>query len=312
MSQAIRFSNPETERFGRHIVANAQRGLPMVPRDRHADDKGVVIAAPGPSLNTDDVFDRVRDYVNDGYHVLAIKEAITYCRDNGIHVDYSANMDPTRVEVERTPVYPDVTYCLASSCHPDLYDHILDNGGRVEVYHSACGYTHVQFDPGFVIDVGPKDRAVFLGEYEFQTQTGASFCPVACGKVDEVSFYQRHYPHGDTMCGGFTVANRALALCRYMGFPHVVMAGTDFGWRRAETDTYYADFVTAEPVDKCFMSDEGKVDGYAWRTRPDLLASAVDVAKKIKIGEVDVLGDSLAVALSKCDDDYIERICRIE
>ena len=116
------------------------------------------------------------------------------------------------------------------------------------------------------------------------------------------------------MCGGFTVANRALALAAYMGLPKLVMAGCDFGWRGEQSDgdaRYYADFVKSKPIDQVFMSDHGKVDGRPWMSRPDMVASAQDIARRIKSGQVEVWGDSLAVSLSKFSDEKLESVCKI-
>ena len=60
------------------------------------------------------------------------------------------------------------------------------------------------------------------------------------------------------------------------------------------------------------MTDQGRVDGKPWKTRPDLLASAVDVARHIKQSRLKVIGDSLAAALAKHPDEYLDRIVQIQ
>ena len=60
-----------------------------------------------------------------------------------------------------------------------------------------------------------------------------------------------------------------------------------------------------------FMGDDGRLDGKPWHTRPDLLASAVDVARKVKGGGVRVLGDSIAASLSLRDEEYLDWVCTI-
>jgi hypothetical protein len=48
-------------------------------------------------------------------------------------------MDPDEKQIAKTPLVDGVTYCLASSCSPKLFDYVLEAGHRVEVFHSACG-----------------------------------------------------------------------------------------------------------------------------------------------------------------------------
>lgn len=314
MTKAISFSNPETSNLVRYARLSAARGLPFVEKGVHADEPGAVVCALGHSLRDDTVFAEVERRAADGWSILGIKEAIRYVRDRGVPVRYSANMDPGANEVARTPVYDDVTYLLASTCHPELYDSILGGGARVEIFHSATGLFDIQVDPGFVLEVGPEDRAVHLGTYEWQTQDGHLFSPIAIGKMPEIEFYRRTFGIGDTVCGGYTVANRALAVLKYMGFEKIALAGCDFGWRPDETESHYADFVFAKSADNTFMNDdEGKIDGRPWRTRPDLMGSAVELAKVLKQDDsVEVLGDSLAKSLARHDYDFLHRVCHVE
>ena len=310
MTVSIDFRNPESGNLGKHIAAAAARGLPMIEKNCLAAARGAVVCGLGPSLQRPDVLAKVRGYAKRGWIVFGLKEALGFLADQGIRPKFSANMDPTVHEVGRTPVLDGVTYCLASSCHPDLYDHVLGQGGVVNVFHSACGYVETKCDAGFVIDLGADQQAVVLGEYGLTTTEGYEFSPIVIARFDEVAVYRRQFPNADTMCGGFTVGNRAVALAKYMGIERIVVAGLDFGWR--DGSDYYAEFCRAAPLRDVLMHDDGKVDGRPWHTRPDLLASAKDIAIRIKAGEVVVLGDSLAAALAKHDDDYIQGICQIQ
>ena len=310
MTVSIDFRNPESGNLGRHIASAAGRGLPMVEKDCLAAGPGAVICGLGPSLQKPAVLNQVRDYAERGWIIFGLKEALRFLVEKDIQPRFSANMDPTVHEVGRTPVLDGVTYCLASSCHPDLYDHVLGHGGAVKVFHSACGYVEAKCDPGFMVDLGADQQAVVLGEYALSTTEGYGFSPIVVARLDEVAVYRRHFANADTMCGGFTVGNRAVALAKYMGIEKIVVAGLDFGWR--DGATYYAEFCRATPLRDVLMHDDGKVDGRPWHTRPDLLASAKDIALRVKAGEVIVLGDSLAASLAKHDEVYIQGICRIQ
>ncbi len=308
---AIRFHNPETAYLGDHIRSSAKRGLELAKPGREDGKPGAVICGLGSSLTTPDVLEEVRKLAAEGWVIVALKEAIGFLMDNKIQVNYAVNMDPQAQEAERLPQYDSVTYCLASSCHPHVYDVLLEADLNVLVYHSACGYFELEFTGGFVLDLLPDtgQKAIVLGEYALMTGDNLEFCPVAIGRKDEWDVYREKFGGGDTMTGGFTCANRAMALMAYMGVPEIVLAGCDFGWR--DGDAYYADYCDFPHQDEMFMGDQGRLDGKPWHTRPDLLASAVDVAKKVKQGGVRVLGDSIAASLSLRDDEYLDWVCTI-
>ncbi len=67
------------------------------------------------------------------------------------------------------------------------------------------------------------------------------------------------------------------------------------------------------PVQASPMCDSGKVDGMEWWTTPDQLASAADIAKKIKAdNNIEVWGDSLALAMSRHTNEFIDEIISFE
>lgn len=315
----VQFSNPNMVNLGKHIHSAAgmvkDGTCQMVSKDRHRSEPGVVLCSTGPSIQNKKVLKQIKGYLKQGYRLAALKESIPFIKEKtGVLAKYSVAMDPGGDrQVTRTPAIPGVTYCLASSCNPILYNHLLAAGCEVEVFHSACGYQEPCFAPGIEIKMKiTDDKCIILGEHDLQLENGCHFSPVIPGWISEVGVYQHNFPTADCMQGGFAVTNRALALMKYMGFPEVVMAGTDFGWRKkTKNGSHYAKFVSVKPEDPGFMDDEGRIDGDTWCTRPDQLASAVDVAWKIKNGEITVLGDSLAVALAKKDDEFLEDIVQI-
>jgi len=312
----ITFENPNFSNLGAHMRYAAALSLPLVEKGRHADATGVVVCSTGPTMEDPEVVADVLHLHRElGYDVLALKEAVGWLADeHGVVAKYSASMDPGGArQVARTPARPGTTYCLASSCHPELYDHLLSSGCRVEVFHSACGYTEQRPVPGFVLDLTPDQKSIVVGPHEMLTNEGYPFVPVCTELKDEVSLYAELFGgRADVMQGGFALVNRALSLCQYMGYPRpVVLAGADFGWREnAAKQAHYASFVEVGPLYEDYMHDEGAVDGRPWRTRPDQLASAVDVARRAKKGEVLLLGDTLAAAISKREDEFVDRLVR--
>ncbi len=305
---------PEVTDMGGNIRSCAARGLELVERDCHKGERAL-ICSTGPTITEKKVLSKVKRLAKAGWVVFGLKETIPFLKKHGVKVTYSVSMDPTGDrQAKRTPIDPGVIYCVASSCSPILFDHLIDGGCEVKVFHSACGHAENSYEPGIMIQLDDKNFSVVDGIFELETLDGKGFCPLVPMFRDEVTVYENEFKsNGKTavMQGGFTVTNRALALAKFMGFEKITMAGTDFGWRK-EGGSHYSELVAVETYDDKYMEDHGEVEGKPWYTKPDQLASAADVAKKIKAKEVTVLGDSLAVALSKRSDDFLENICRVE
>jgi hypothetical protein len=302
---------PDAKDLGPHLRHAAAGGWPMVEKDCHSGQHAV-ICSTGTSIKDPAVISKVKRLAKKGHIVFGLKETIPYLREKGIKVKYSVSMDPGGDrQIDRTPLDQNVIYCLASSCHPKLYDHIHGAGCRIQVFHSACGHGEETYKPGIFTQAGANDFAIMPGVHTLKTLEGDhEFTPIVPLVKNELQLYEELFGNADTMCGGFTVTNRALALAKYMGFDKIYLAGTDFGWRE-EGKSHYSDLVSVKPIDGSYMTDHGKIDGTPWFTKPDQLASAVDIAQKQKSGEIKVLGDSLAAALSKHDDAFLDEIVKI-
>jgi hypothetical protein len=314
MTTAISFERPpDAQSLLPHLEYAAALDLPFVQKDSHVGQKAL-ICSTGPSLKNKSTLRRVKALAK-SHVVFALKESIPFLKSKGVKVSYTVAMDPGgERQITRTPIDTDVTYCIASSCNPKLYDHILGNGCKIEVFHSACGEMQPAYEPGMRFDCSDTQSALIEGVHVLNTMDdGAQFCPLVPILKTELQLYGEIFGEDKvaTMCGGFTVTNRALALAKYMGFDKVVMAGTDFGWRK-EGGSHYCDLVKVAANDDNYMTDQGLIDGKPWFTRPDQLASAQDVARKIKANEVTIIGDSLALALSKHTDEFLDDIVRLE
>lgn len=274
--EKIRFHNPFFHKLGSHIVSSAQRQLQMMKRDEFKG-QNVIVCGSAPSLLKPHILKRLRKHVEQGWKIIACKEAIELLRKKKVPVHFSVSMDPTDTQHLKTYLDDGITYLIASSCHPSLFDHVINAGRPCRVFHSACGWNGHARNPG-------------TGEVRHITET---------------DLYQNLFPNADVMCGGFTVVNRALSCAKYMGFEKVVIAGADFGWRAG--GSYYAKGAKQKAGNEGIeMSDQGKVDGKEWCTRPDLLASAVTIAKMKKAGHIyGIWGDSLAASLAKRDDEFL-------
>lgn len=313
MATKIQFERPsDAASLLPHIEYAASLGLPVVEKNCHAGEKAL-ICSTGPTIQKKAIIRQVKRLAKD-HVVFGLKETIPFLKSKGVKVTYTVSMDPGgQRQVTRTPIDKDVIYCLASSCHPALYDHVKAAGCEIRVFHSACGQSAPSYDKGMLVQASNEEYSMVEGTFELKTMEGGyEFCPLIPLMKQEIQIYEELFDgYNAVMCGGFTVTNRTLALAKFMGFDEVVMAGTDFGWRK-EGGSHYSGLVKVASNDDNYMTDQGLVDGTPWFTRPDQLASAQDVAFKIKAGEVTVIGDSLALALSKQTDDFLNDIVKIQ
>lgn len=276
MAKKMMMTNPNVPFLHKNIDHAATLNLPLLKPGCHSGEKGVIVCGCGPTLIRPKAnLDKIKKLVKVGYKVIAVKEAVRVLTEKGVKVDYAVAMDPDAKQIDKTPIVPGVIYYLASSCHPDMFKHCMDGGAEVRIFHSACG------------------------------------------AQNEIPRY--HHLFGDTTVaeGGYTVINRAFAVAKIMGFPgpNTYIAGAPFGWRKGQS--YYAQGVRGKPGNAVGPEwcDAGKIEGNPakkWWTKLDLMTSAQDMARRIKAGECKVIGDSLAFALSKHDDAYIESVATKE
>jgi hypothetical protein len=273
MSNFFEMVNLEASMLPLNIEHCASLGLPFVKKDFLANKPGVVVCGTGPTLPKS-MF-RIKELVRRGYAVIAVKQAIRILAEASVKVDYSVAMDPTERQIKKTPIDPNVTYLVATSCHPRMFDYLKKNKVNVEVFHSACGAS----EPG----------------------------------LGELDIYDKYFPSQDNSfvaSGGFTVVNRAVAVAEHLGAKRIYVAGAPFGWR--EKGTYYESSVkeAAGNASGPTLDDKALVDGKMWYTKVDLLPSAVSLARKAKANppRFFFLGDSLAASLAARSDEFIERV----
>lgn len=253
--------NPYAHSLMANITYAAKRGLPMVAK---GDRSGIaVVCGTGPTLLEPANLAKVRKLVAEGATVYAVKDGVRVLREHGVRCDFSVAIDPCYLQILKTPVHTDVTYCLASSCHPALYSHVLGHGARVEVFHSICGVE------------------------------------------DEDLWYHRLFGTTDKATGGYTVANRAAWLALYRGHSTVYVAGVPFGWRQGSA--YYAAGVQGKAgnLGSVYTAD-ARLDGRAWHTKLDMLASAFDLHFLIRRGKVRMIGESIAQSMARKPLDFVK------
>jgi hypothetical protein len=272
----MKLVNPEVGFLPMNIEYAASLNLPFVQKDALADLKGVVVCGTAPSLVKASSLREIKRLQSLGYKVFAVKQAIRILPEYGIIPDFSVAMDPGEKQIKKTPLDPRVTYLVATSCHPRMFDYLLKGGANVVLFHSACG--------------------------------------AAFENLCEMEIYEKYFPENcryeSVASGGFTVVNRAVAVASWMGAKRICIAGAPFGWR--DDEDYYAPTVT-EPAGNASgptLDDQGRVDGKRWFSKADLLPSAMSLARKAKAspGKFDFIGDSLAASLAAKSDAFLERV----
>lgn len=131
----------------------------------------------------------------------------------------------------------------------------------------------------------------------------------AVGIPDELAAY-RKWPTTYMVCAGATVVSRLLWLARWMGFERMDVYGADCAFGPA--DVAHANGESARAAFGAPFIMEGVIAGRTWRTRPDMLMSAVDLARTVRDagGRVRLIGDTLPVALLGKDDAFLDQVSR--
>ena len=200
----------------------------------------------------------------------------------------------------------------------------VDKGFKLLGCKAAIGYLHEQglnvdfgcsMDPGAHIACPEKifkapgtkhliasssDPALF----EYLKGEDIMIFHSATGLKNELELYRKHFKTPWCASGGYNVVNRAVSVAMFMGFDTIVMAGTDCGYRE-DQKFYVSGDNDKKGVD---MNDHGAVDGVPWLTRPDMLASAIalaKLAKKLKKGRIVFLGDTMPAKLQYKSDEFL-------
>jgi len=127
--------NTSAARIVEHVEANIRRPLPQV-RPYPARQQIGVIACGGPSLADD--WGDLKALVDGGAKLCTVNGAHNYCVERGlipsIHTQVDARPFNTRFV---QPPQEKTLYCLASQCHPSVFDALDDH--KVAIYHCETG-----------------------------------------------------------------------------------------------------------------------------------------------------------------------------
>lgn len=111
-----------------HFRATVSRGYEPLNKLLGVAKDGVCsLVGAGPSLK-----ETLSELTGD---VIAINSAIHYLLDNGVVPKYAMLWDAWQIVEKFAVPHPDVTYLVASRCHPDVFKRL--EGCKVVVWHAA-------------------------------------------------------------------------------------------------------------------------------------------------------------------------------
>jgi hypothetical protein len=132
------------------------------------------------------------------------------------------------------------------------------------------------------------------------------FHSIRGGIKDEVEWYTNLFPPCPIVGQGLNSVNRAVELATFLGYKRIFVCGADNAL--GDSDTMYADGSSREGQ----VILNGEVHGRKWRTTPDMLMSATNLARmKWAYGDrLELVGNTLPRALSLTDDKFLDKCVR--
>jgi hypothetical protein len=327
-NQEIKLLSPQTNNYGAWIVGNAQHCDKVVEQDS-AKGQHLVLCGAGPSLA-----EHADEWCPKADQVWGCNSAMTFLYERGHTVTHGFAIDQNPEMVQEWASAPPVEYLVASTVHPHLVEYLLAKGRSLTFFHNFVG---IQQRPVAYAYCHSCD-----GTADYKTE----ICPAcnvamerqACSYEDWV--YQSLYPGTIRAGSGLNAVTRAIDVARFMGFAKITVLGADcairtkseppeglqvgtkehMDWLRSETvmhaDGGSALASNATPVTLDGVIDAGTPDetvrpghGRRWLTKPDLMISAVWLQKMARqLPELELVGDTLPVALLGKDDAYLSRL----
>lgn len=264
-----------------------------VVEEDSAKGQHIVICGAGPSLA-----EHAHEWCHQGDQVWGCNSGVTWLADNGHKVTHGFAVDQTPHMLDEWSSAPDVEYLLATTVHPHLPEYLLGLGRRIRWFHNY---------------VGLKQAPV--------TWDGETM-----GYEDWL--YSLLFPATVRVGSGLNSVNRAIDVALFMGADKVTVLGADCALRASrpmprvrvgseehrkwltEDVVMHADGGHALASEATPLTLEGEIDGRSWVTKPDMIISAVWLAKFAQhYGErLNLVGDTLPNALVDKSDEYLKRL----
>ena len=298
----IQLVNPVSEQWTQYMIANAQKcvvkhkqlgekwfGTRVAQQNSRLGQK-VIICGAGPSLR-----DHWRHEIDiHRGEVWACNSALPWLISEGARVTHGLTIDQTPHMLDEwkdAANWSHVKYLLASTVSPALVDRLIEQHRHITFFHNFCG---------------------------------------ADG---ELEIYKTLWP-GTVMVGdGLNAANRAACLAQFMGFREIVVLGADCAL--GEDDVMHADGGGPLASGATHWVLEGRLHdpgcpcyGFPvepqtctnlpecrqWRTKPDMLFSAVAFAKMVSRWgkrKIRIVGDTLPHALRRLSEQQLYRVASL-
>lgn len=204
--------------------------------------------------------------------IWACNSALPWLMQQGVPVDTGVGIDQSPGLLREWSDPPEVTYYLASTVDPELTRYLQERGRRIVWFHNYVAWAETA--------------------------------------DEEFGHYNNDWPEAYMLGTGATVVPRVVGLAAWLGFERIDVHGADCAL--GEGDVAHANGETAVEAFGPHILMGGDINGRYWRTRPDLLMAAVDLARCVQKnpGHVRLIGDTLAVALCPKPDSYLDEVVR--
>ncbi len=253
--------NTSKDRLLEAIKHNILRPLPQL-RACPFRKESVVLAAGGPSLAKD--WEELETKVKAGAKLCTVNATHNYCIERGlipsIHIQLDAR--PFNVRFVQPP-QKKTLYCLASQCHPDVFDAL--NGFNVAIYHCDTG----------------SGEAEMLDEFYF-APTG----------VRRWAFIE----------GGSTVTLRSLTVLRVLGFKRMDVYGFDSCMIDDEHHSYEQKENETTPLEDVIV-DGRTFHCHSWMAEQAVDFMGLMKHRGKNFDDIRVHGDGLIAALIQAGHD---------
>jgi hypothetical protein len=153
---------------------------------------------------------------------------------------------------------------------------------------------------------------VYLTDYLLAAGRKVTFFHNFLGTPNERHLYNNVWYPTVIVGDGLNSVNRALGLAEFLGYRRITLLGADCALGPDDTMHANGDGPTAHGATPVIL--EGDIDGRHWRTKPDMLFSAVRLAavqRRLGSSRMRMVGDTLPYALRDKSPDFLNRLSRL-
>ena len=318
-NSTITLQNPVQDMFPAFIFGNALKCEAVVEPDSAAGQH-LILCGAGPSLA-----ETAAAWCPKGDQVWGCNSALIYLHEHGHQPTHGFTVDQTAETLGEWASTPDVEYLVASTVHPHLVELLQGRGRRTRFFHNYVGIRRppIQLDG----EVMTYEDWLYQSLNPTTIRTGSGLNSV--NRAIDLAIFM-----------GFAKITVLGADCamRFTSPPPPVPLGSPehSAWMREEV-TMHADGGHGLAANSTALTLWGQVDGREWLTKPDMIISAGWLEKtrqkwwpysrpfevltederraeraageRVGItGRVELIGDTLPVALKDKPDEYLQQL----